>query len=210
MPPAEGLRTIAQFDPDVVIAVDDEAQEYVMRRFAGKARPKVVFAAIDHEPAEYGYVGAANVTGVAEGLPLAAIRDLLHYVKKGQPVRLAVLSDTSPTGQGAGQAAGSLRLGAAQRGERAYTGRLRRLAGGRQGHGGQGRRGADAVPRQAAGRARRDRRRAGGRTHTLDEAHAAPLPLGTDIGYVQQGGGSAWRRRPNPWEKPPRPTRWAG
>lgn len=185
----EGLRTIAQFDPDVVIGVDDEAQEYVMRRFAGKARPKVVFAAIDHEPAEYGYVGAANVTGVAETMPLAAIRDLLQYVKKGQPVRLAVLSDTSPTGKGrvkqleafdwAPHSVASVHTPgdfaawqAAVKGMEGKADVVLMLSHGKlpAGPGAAG-----AVPEAELIR--------------WMEAHAAPLPLGTDIEYVQQGGG---------------------
>ena len=95
-----GLRAIQQFDPDVVIAVDDEAQHYVMQRFAGRTRPKLVFAAIDHAPEEYGYTGAANVTGVVETLPLAAMGELLLQARQGKPARLAVLTDTSPTGVG--------------------------------------------------------------------------------------------------------------
>lgn len=95
-----GLRTLEQFKPDVVIAVDDEAQHYVMQRFAGRDRPKVVYTAIDHDPKEYGYVGVANVTGIPERLPLATMRDLFQYVKQGQPVRIGVLGDTGPTSKG--------------------------------------------------------------------------------------------------------------
>lgn len=95
-----GQRAVEQFDPDFVIAVDDEAQQYVARHYAGKTRPRVVFAAIDHEPQTYGYVGAANVTGITEALPLAAIRDALLLARQGQPARLAVLGSSSPTGKG--------------------------------------------------------------------------------------------------------------
>ncbi len=83
-----------------MIAVDDEAQQYVARQYAGKSRPRVVFAAIDHEPQTYGYTGAANVTGITEVLPLAAVRDALLLARKGQPARLAVLATSSPTGKG--------------------------------------------------------------------------------------------------------------
>ena len=95
-----GLRAIEQFNPDVVIAVDDEAQQYVVRSFVGRDRPKLVYTAIDHDPKEYGYVGASNVTGVAESLPLATMRDLLRYVKQGQPVKIAVVGDMGPTSKG--------------------------------------------------------------------------------------------------------------
>jgi hypothetical protein len=96
----EGLRAVQQFDPDVLIAVDDEAQQYVARFYAGRARPKIVFTAIDHDPAEYGYTNAANVTGIIETLPLAAMRDTLLVARQGRPARLAVLAQTGPTGSG--------------------------------------------------------------------------------------------------------------
>ena len=95
-----GARTIEQFDPDLVIAVDDEAQHYLMTRYGGHARPKVVFTAIDQEPAAYGYVGAGNVAGIVETLPLTAIRDTLLQARQGKPLRLAVIGSPGPTGQG--------------------------------------------------------------------------------------------------------------
>ncbi|CAN5475920.1 hypothetical protein BH11PSE11_BH11PSE11_21270 [soil metagenome] len=96
----EGKRAIEQFDPDLIIAVDDEAQEYVAKNYAGRTRPKLVFTAIDHDPKEYGYVGAPNVTGVMETLPLAAIRDTLLQARQGQATRLAVLGHPGQTGLG--------------------------------------------------------------------------------------------------------------
>lgn len=95
-----GARAIAQFDPDLVIAVDDEAQHYLMRRYGGRARPKIMFTAIDQEPALYGYGQAANVTGIMERLPLAAVRDTLAQALPGKPLRLAVIGSTGPTGTG--------------------------------------------------------------------------------------------------------------
>lgn len=96
----EGQRAVWQFDPDVILAVDDEAQEYVARRYVSRARPKVVFTAIDREPQFYGYAGAANVTGIVEVLPLDAIRETLLQARKGLPARLAVISNTGTTGAG--------------------------------------------------------------------------------------------------------------
>ena len=96
----EGQRTVAQFDPDAIIAVDDEAQQYVAQLYAGLSRPKIIFTAIDHDPKEFGYVGAANVTGILEILPLTAIREALQQIRPGQPMRLAVLGTPTPTGKG--------------------------------------------------------------------------------------------------------------
>jgi hypothetical protein len=93
-------RTIEQFDPDIIIAVDDEAQQYVARQYAGNAKIKLVFTAIDQEPKDYGYVDQANVTGISEVLPLHAISETLLHLRDGQPARIAVLTLPLPTGLG--------------------------------------------------------------------------------------------------------------
>ncbi|MES2583263.1 MAG: hypothetical protein V4627_11155 [Pseudomonadota bacterium] len=184
-----GLRAIEQFNPDVVIAVDDEAQQYVVRRFAGRDRPKLVYTAIDHDPKEYGYVGAANVTGVAERLPLATLRDVLQYVKQGQPVRLAVLGDTGPTSKGQLQQVQAFDWGphsvvsAQTLGDfPAWQAAIKALEGK-----------ADVVLVLSHG----SLPTAPGARTTVPaadairwiETHSKPLPIGTDIEFVQKGGG---------------------
>ena len=184
-----GLRAIGQFDPDVVIAVDDEAQHYVMRRFAGRTRPKLVFAAIDQDPQAYGYVGVANVTGVVETLPLAAMGELLLQARQGLPARLAVLTDTSPTGAGQlkqvqafNWAPHSLVAVHASNDFSAWQSAVKAMDGK-----------ADAVlvlsynglqtsPTQTAVVAPTD-------IISWLERHSKPLPLGTGISYVAYGGG---------------------
>lgn len=95
-----GHRAIDHFDPDVLIAVDDDAQQYVARQYAGRTRPKVVFTAIDKKPETYGYTKVANVTGIVEVLPLAAIRDTLLALHPGKPARIGVLAQVGPAGDG--------------------------------------------------------------------------------------------------------------
>lgn len=93
-------RAITQFRPDVVLTVDDEAQAYVGRHYTAAAQPRIVFAAIDREPAEHGYAGAANVSGVLERLPLQAMHEAITTVRKGQPTRVAVIGAADDTGRG--------------------------------------------------------------------------------------------------------------
>jgi hypothetical protein len=93
-------RTVEQFDPDIIIAVDDEAQQYVAREYAGDAKIKLVFTAIDQKPRDYGYVDQANVTGISEVLPLHAISETLLHLRSGQPAKIAVLTSLLPTGLG--------------------------------------------------------------------------------------------------------------
>jgi hypothetical protein len=99
---------IAAARPDVVIAIDDDAQEYAARHFANDPRIKIVFAGVNREAADYGYAGAANVTGVLERIPLAAMREALrsaaNFQALARPVRVAYLGDRSETVDGdAGQ-----------------------------------------------------------------------------------------------------------
>jgi len=57
---------IVRFDPQVVIAVDDAAQEYLAAPYLkGKDGPQVVFCGVNAPLSRYGYP-AANVTGVRE------------------------------------------------------------------------------------------------------------------------------------------------
>ena len=93
-------RRIEQFDPDIIVAVDDEAQQYVARHYAGQAKTRVVFTAIDRDPKDYGYAAQHNVTGISEVLPLDAIRETLLHLRGGAAARIAVLTSAMPTGLG--------------------------------------------------------------------------------------------------------------
>ena len=104
----QAKRAIAQLRPDMVLAVDDEAQAYVAQHYAvaaGSAQAaqpetRIVFAAIDHPAAEYGYDQAANVTGILERLPLPAVREALPMLHRGQSARIAVIGLADKTGRG--------------------------------------------------------------------------------------------------------------
>lgn len=104
---------IAQWEPQVIIAIDDNAQQWVAREYAGRDDIAVVFAGVGGEPEDYGYVGQANVTGILERMPLTAIRDTLLRIhhnrgktqgqlgsqgQQAQPApRLLNISDSSPS-----------------------------------------------------------------------------------------------------------------
>lgn len=60
------LARIAGFSPDVVIAVDDVAQAYVVApSLKGKSTPQVIFCGLNAPPSLYGFP-ASNVSGVRE------------------------------------------------------------------------------------------------------------------------------------------------
>jgi hypothetical protein len=92
-------RAVRRFDPDVLIAVDDEANAMVARGLAGRERPRIIYVSIDREPGFYGYGGARNVSGIADRLPLPAFKDLAGVVGRGRPLRIAAIGVDSETGQ---------------------------------------------------------------------------------------------------------------
>jgi ABC-type uncharacterized transport system substrate-binding protein len=89
---------IASTRPDIVIAVDDDAQEYAARHFVGDPHITIVFAGVNRTAADYGYAGAANVTGVLERIPLDAMRETLRSAAPDAgALRVAYLGDRSDT-----------------------------------------------------------------------------------------------------------------
>jgi len=92
-------KTVADWQPDVVVAVDENAQKYVASSFAGNVRPQVVFCGVNGEPEDYGYP-AKNVTGVLERPYLESSLELLKKIVPGVH-RIAVITDNSPTSEGA-------------------------------------------------------------------------------------------------------------
>lgn len=90
---------IKETRPDVVIALDDDAQQYVARHFNDDPRVKIVFAGVNNDAGDYGFDKASNVTGILERLPLSAVRETLESVGRfktlGRPIQLAYLGDQS-------------------------------------------------------------------------------------------------------------------
>ncbi len=96
---ASARRAIASFDPDVLMAIDDEANAAVAQDYAQAGRPRVVYVSIDRLPEAYGYGPGANATGIVERLPLAAVCDALSAIRVGQQLRIAAVGAANDTGQ---------------------------------------------------------------------------------------------------------------
>ncbi len=185
----QAVRAIDQFDPDLVIAVYDEAQQYVMRRYAGKSRPKVVFTAIDQLPEVYGYTGKANVTGTMEFLPMDALRETLLQAHHGQPLRLAFIAGPGETARGKKiqveaydwaphQVVRTESVNNFPEWKHAFDGLSKDV---------------DAVIVLSYDRLQRDAlslvQVPPEEVVRWTEANAVPLPVGADVGYTQLGGG---------------------
>lgn len=85
-----------KYNPDVVIAMDDNAQQFFVKKHAGKEKtPVFVFGGVNAEPAKYGFP-AANVTGVIER---PNIKESLAFLLKIKPdvKKVVLISDKSAT-----------------------------------------------------------------------------------------------------------------
>lgn len=92
---------VDSFEPDVLIAVDDDAQEYCAKYYTNHPHTRIVHAGINGSPAVYGYLKATNTTGILERKPLKGVQDAIQIIGQmnGQgpsaPLRLMVLGDKS-------------------------------------------------------------------------------------------------------------------
>lgn len=82
------LKVIENWKPDVILAVDDNAHEYVAKYFINRPGVSIVHAGINGETAPYGYDKAKNVTGILERKPLDAIKEAM--------IELALLQGKNP------------------------------------------------------------------------------------------------------------------
>ena len=94
---ARARRQIEAWRPDVIIAVDDDAQEYVARHYVNDPRIHIVFAGVNGEVEPYGYNGAANVTGILERKPLQGVKEVIQSIGATRPggKRVVHIGDTS-------------------------------------------------------------------------------------------------------------------
>lgn len=68
-------RVVDDWNPDLIIAIDDDAQALVGKHYVNDPHIKIVFAGVNGGVEEYDYVGAKNVAGIFERKQLAAVRD---------------------------------------------------------------------------------------------------------------------------------------
>jgi ABC-type uncharacterized transport system substrate-binding protein len=87
-------KAMNQWMPRVVIAADDNAQEYFAKDHTGRDDVQIVFCGVNAEPRLYGYP-AANITGVLERPHLTGSLEVLQRLRPNAR-RVALLSDHSP------------------------------------------------------------------------------------------------------------------
>ncbi|MBF0343922.1 MAG: hypothetical protein HQL06_06785 [Nitrospirae bacterium] len=97
-------KMIDKWQPDVIIASDDDAQQYVTRYYNNHPKLKVIFTGVNNALEDYNFDKVNNVTGILERLPLDALKDGLmtfsqRHGKPG-PVRVFFIGDKSETVKG--------------------------------------------------------------------------------------------------------------
>lgn len=92
----QASQIMASYNPDVVISMDDNAQEFFVKKHVGKKNmPCFVFGGVNAEPSKYGFP-APNVTGVIERPNIKESIDFLLKIKPDVK-KIVLLSDKSPT-----------------------------------------------------------------------------------------------------------------
>ncbi|MBF0465032.1 MAG: hypothetical protein HQK88_06500 [Nitrospirae bacterium] len=95
---------IDKWQPDVIIAVDDDAQEYVAKYYNNNPKITIVFSGVNNEIEDYRFDKAQNVTGILERLPLDAVKEGLqtfsHMAGKTGPIKVFFIGDKSETVMG--------------------------------------------------------------------------------------------------------------
>ncbi|MCA1994451.1 MAG: hypothetical protein LDL41_20755 [Coleofasciculus sp. S288] len=90
-------RIISEWDPNVIIAVDDNAQSMAAQYFANKPKMNIVFTGLNAEPEEYGYDSATNVTGILERIPFDFLKEVFLQVLPPDHRKIVHYSDDSET-----------------------------------------------------------------------------------------------------------------
>ncbi|HKK89867.1 MAG TPA: ABC transporter substrate binding protein [Desulfobacteraceae bacterium] len=89
-------RLMNSFQPDIVITMDDNAQDYFARKHAGKkGAPVFVFGGVNAKPEKYGFP-AENVTGVIERPNILESITFLQKIVPGVE-KMVMIADKSPT-----------------------------------------------------------------------------------------------------------------
>jgi len=78
---------IEKIRPNILIAVDDDAQKYAAKHYLNDPNMKIVFAGINGSPKPYGYLKANNVTGILERKPAKALKEVVMMLSKDMDIR---------------------------------------------------------------------------------------------------------------------------
>ncbi|MTI85713.1 MAG: hypothetical protein FH756_17915 [Firmicutes bacterium] len=90
-------KMVEGWKPNVIIAVDDNASEYVAKHFNNDPEVNIVFTGLNATPEKYDYDKAANVTGMLERIPYDALKEVYMQVVTTEDKSILHISDSSET-----------------------------------------------------------------------------------------------------------------
>ncbi|WP_167730167.1 ABC transporter substrate binding protein [Terasakiella sp. SH-1] len=73
-------KAIDDMQPDVLIAIDDNAQKLAAKHYINDPKMKIVFAGVNGCQESYGYREATNATGILECKPVDAVEELVKML----------------------------------------------------------------------------------------------------------------------------------
>lgn len=89
-------RIVDQFKPSVIIAVDDDAQEYVAKYYINHPDIKIIFAGVTGTREQYGFDKANNVTGILERAPVEGVVNTLQVLNRSKKtIKIVHIGDCS-------------------------------------------------------------------------------------------------------------------
>lgn len=91
---------VKKWKPDVLVLVDDNAQQLVGTYFRNDPKINIVYTGMNKEPEDYDYHRANNVTGMLERINYSATKDILLQLLPADKMKIFHISDNSPTSEG--------------------------------------------------------------------------------------------------------------
>ena len=96
---AGAFQAISRERPDLVVLVDDAANERVGRSLAAEGKTPLLFVGIDQTPNNYGYGGNAHISGIVEHIRLEPFHELLSILYPGMSLKYGVIGVDNPSGR---------------------------------------------------------------------------------------------------------------
>lgn len=93
------IKAINQWNPNIIIAVDDNAQKFVAMHYNNSKAINIVFTGVNASVDTYGYDKAKNVTGILERIPFQEFREIFVQILPKNKRRIVHISDSSVTSQ---------------------------------------------------------------------------------------------------------------
>lgn len=90
---------INRWKPNIIIAADDDAQEYAVKKYINTSI-KILFCGVNSDVANYGYDKATNVTGMLERQDYLNTKNILYHLSPTKQKRFIHLSEDSTTALG--------------------------------------------------------------------------------------------------------------